>query len=107
MIAATEEELQTRVMEWITALGIGEIVAGESTVGGGSLPGQVLPTVLLVLPVSSPTKFMALLRGANPAVIGRIQEDRVVLDPRTVLPEQDEKLINAIKSITSHEDTGA
>ncbi len=99
MIAATEKELHARVSGWIAALGVGEALAGESTVGGGSLPGQVLPTVLLALPNSSPTKFLAQLRAANPPVIARILDDRVVLDPRTILPEQDERMLQVVKEV--------
>ncbi len=99
MIAATEKELRDRVEGWISALGVGETLQGESTVGGGSLPGQVLPTVLLALQNSSPAKFLAQLRAADPPVIARIQDDRVVLDPRTILPEQDKQLLQAIAEI--------
>ncbi len=96
MISASEQALQERVLEWITAIGTGELVEGDSTVGGGSLPGQVLPTVLLALPVAPPTKLLAQLREANPPVIARIQDDCVVLDPRTILPEQDERLVQVV-----------
>ena len=96
MIASSEQVLRERVLGWITAIGVGEMVKGESTVGGGSLPGQILPTVLLALPGSKPTKLLAQLREANPPVIARIQDDRVVLDPRTILPEQDELLIQVV-----------
>ena len=99
MISTPEKELRDRVLGWIAALGVGEAIEGESTVGGGSLPGQVLPTVLLALPNYSPTKLQAQLRAANPSVIARIQDDRVVLDPRTILPEQDETVIQVIKKI--------
>ena len=99
MIAATEKELRDRVEGWISALGVGETLQGESTVGGGSLPGQVLPTVLLALQNSSPAKFLAQLRAADPPVIARIQDDRVVLDPRTIFPEQDKQLLQAIAEI--------
>jgi L-seryl-tRNA(Ser) seleniumtransferase len=99
MIAAEEEKLQARVLGWITSLGTGDAVPGESTVGGGSLPGQVLPTVLLALPDGNPTKLLAQLRGADTPLIGRIQDDRVVLDPRTVLPEQDEHLIQTVVQV--------
>jgi L-seryl-tRNA(Ser) seleniumtransferase len=101
MISASERALRDRVLSWIAALGIGEVIEGESTVGGGSLPGQVLPTVLLSLPNSSPTKFLAQLRAANPPVIARIQDDHVVLDPRTILPEQDDILLSILQNLTA------
>jgi L-seryl-tRNA(Ser) seleniumtransferase len=99
MITATEKELRERVLGWVASLGVGEAVQGESTVGGGSLPGQVLPTWLLALPNSSPTNLLARLRESNPPIIARIQDDRAVLDPRTVLPEQDEVLISSLRKI--------
>jgi L-seryl-tRNA(Ser) seleniumtransferase len=99
MISATEKALKERVLDWISKIGGGELAAGESTVGGGSLPGQVLPTVLLALPGSKPTIQLAQLRKANPPVIGRIQNDRVVLDPRAVLPEQDPVLIELLRDL--------
>jgi L-seryl-tRNA(Ser) seleniumtransferase len=99
MISATEQALEERVLDWISKIGGGELAAGESTVGGGSLPGQVLPTVLLALPGSNPTKQLAHLREANPPVIGRIQNDRVVLDPRTVLKQQEPILIEILKDL--------
>lgn len=101
MIAVTKKELHVRVSGWIAALGVGEVLEGESTVGGGSLPGQVLPTVLLALPNSSPTKFLAQLRAADPPIIARIQDDRVVLDPRTILPEQDETLLPLLRKLAT------
>ena len=99
MISATEQALEERVLDWISKIGGGELAAGESTVGGGSLPGQVLPTALLVLPGINSTKQLARLREANPPVIGRIQNDRVVLDPRTVLKQQEPILIEILKDI--------
>ena len=65
MISANEQALEERVLGWNKAIEGGELVEGEFTVGGGSLPGQVLPTVLLALPGSSPTKLLAQLRKAN------------------------------------------
>jgi len=99
MISASEKELRHRILVWIAALGFGETFEGESTVGGGSLPGQVLPTVLLALSNSSPMKFLAQLRAADPPVIARIQDDRVVFDPRTILPEQDETLLLILQKL--------
>jgi L-seryl-tRNA(Ser) seleniumtransferase len=101
MIAASLEQLEERAQNWVRALGQGEIIAGESTVGGGSLPGETLPTRLLGLRPSSPDRFLARLRQAEPPVIARLQDERILLDPRTVLPEQEPELIAGIKSALS------
>jgi L-seryl-tRNA(Ser) seleniumtransferase len=94
MIAAPQAYLCERAEQWKACLGPlpieAAVIPGLSTVGGGSLPGETLPTFLLALSVTRPDRFLAQLRTATPPVIARVEADRVVLDPRTVLPEQDE-----------------
>lgn len=96
MIAAQPDVLKTRAQRWADVLGAGAVIAAQSTVGGGSLPEETLPTFALWLDVRQPNAFLTRLRGANPAVVGRVEDGRVVFDPRTVLPEQDEALLNAL-----------
>jgi len=97
MIAAPLDEIQARARRWAATLGRGEVIAGESTVGGGSLPGETLPTWLLALEIASPDRALARLRQAHPPVIARVQEERVALDARTVLEEQEEALLAALR----------
>jgi L-seryl-tRNA(Ser) seleniumtransferase len=84
-------------------LGHGVVVEGESTVGGGSLPGESMPTFLLTLKVKSAEKFLRGLRKNNPPVIARTENDQVLLDPRTVLPEQEGALLVALKNMLKTE----
>jgi L-seryl-tRNA(Ser) seleniumtransferase len=97
MIAAPAEGLCARAAAWAVALGQGEVITGESTVGGGSLPGETLPTYVLALSAPSPDRLLAGLRQQNPPIVARLQDNRVVLDPRTVLPEQEEALLSGLK----------
>jgi len=99
MISTSAEVLQNRTLEWISRLGQGQIKAGLSTVGGGSLPGETIATYLLALDVPNPTRFLAHLRTSAPPVIARIEEDQVVLDPRTILPEQDSILLTILERL--------
>lgn len=99
MIAARDEDLRQRVDNWISTLGFGNRIRGESTVGGGSLPEETLPTWLLSLAPHHPDAFARHLRSADPPVITRIEQDRILLDPRTVLQEQDTSLLNALDSL--------
>jgi L-seryl-tRNA(Ser) seleniumtransferase len=62
-------------------------------VGGGSLPDESFPTFLLSLTVDSPDKFLKRLRAQNPPIIARTAGDKVLIDPRTVLPEQEGTLL--------------
>src|SRR5581483_4917932 len=75
-----------------------EVVAGESVIGGGAAPGANLPTKLLAISVDglSADATAERLRGNDPPVIARVEEGRVLLDLRTVFPEQDEAVAGAI-----------
>ncbi len=101
MIAMAEETLQERAHQWQKQLrgwGIpAEVIRAHSTIGGGSLPGETLPTWALALVPPQATRFVALLRNREPPVIARIEDDRVLFDPRTVLPEQDNTLLAHIR----------
>jgi L-seryl-tRNA(Ser) seleniumtransferase len=100
MIAASAEAVRRRAQAWQEALGQGEVLPSQSTVGGGSLPGEMLPTFVLALSVPHPNRFLARLReaGRGLPVIARLEEDKVVFDPRTVLEEQERLLLGEIKS---------
>ncbi len=101
MIRTPQEALRARAEEWRERLaqdGIpAQVQPGESTVGGGSLPGETLPTWVLALAGERPDALAAKLRKERPPVIARIQQERLLLDPRTVLPEEDEALLAAIR----------
>ncbi|NPV08403.1 MAG: L-seryl-tRNA(Sec) selenium transferase [Anaerolineae bacterium] len=97
MIAADVSDLEARARRWREALGRGELRPSRSAVGGGSLPGQTLPTVVLALPLADPQAAAVALRHGEPPVIARVEDDALVLDPRTVLPGQDEALIVRVR----------
>ena len=100
MIAATPAALEAQALSWAAALTrdglLVETLPGQSAVGGGSLPGQTLPTTLLALRPAQPDRLVSYLRRGDPPVIARIEDDRVLLDPRTVLPAQAEPLLAAL-----------
>jgi len=98
MMSLSQKQIKGRVDAWIRELGSGEVVEGQSTVGGGSLPGESFPTYLLSLVVESPDKFLKKLRQQNPPVVARTSNDRVLLDPRTVLPEEEGALLVGVKN---------
>lgn len=100
MIARPLEEIEKLAHEWaelLTIKGLSvEVIDGQSTIGGGSLPGATLPTKLLALNHPKPVKLANDLRYQDPPIIARITEDQLVFDPRTVLPGQEQALIGAI-----------
>ena len=106
MISAGEQGIKDRATRWKTQLSIpGEVISGRSAIGGGSLPGETLPTWVLALScegdAGSPERVMRRLREAVPPVIARIEDDRVILDPRTVTPDDEEALLTALREAFS------
>jgi L-seryl-tRNA(Ser) seleniumtransferase len=95
MLHASPDEIEARAQALAAKLaGVGwrvAMISGTSAVGGGSAPGLELPTVLLSIERNGETAAATetWLRTLDPPVIGRIDHDRVVLDLRTVLPDQD------------------
>ena len=101
MIGGSPECLDERARAWRTAAGgPTSVIPGESTIGGGSLPGETLPTSLLSIDSTEMTgganALAARLRRCMPPIIGRIDAERVLLDPRTVPPHLDEALIRGV-----------
>ena len=90
-------QVKVRAEAWREAVRQGEVVKSESTVGGGSLPEESMPTHVLSLRVKSPDIFLKKLREANPPVIARTEKDRVMLDPRTVL--EDDILVQVLNKV--------
>jgi L-seryl-tRNA(Ser) seleniumtransferase len=100
MLRVPAEEVRRRAAMWSVKLeerGVqSRLVEGESAVGGGSVPGHGLPTVLVAL-AGAASRLSAALRRGNPPVIARIENDACCLDPRTVLRGEDETLIDAVE----------
>jgi L-seryl-tRNA(Ser) seleniumtransferase len=79
-----------------------ELIDGESVIGGGAAPSAVLPTRLVALTHRqySADEVCSRLRQGDPPVIARVEDGRVLLDLRTVFPEQDVRIAEIILSIT-------
>jgi L-seryl-tRNA(Ser) seleniumtransferase len=109
-IAAPLNGLELRVTDLLAALASGPPLAKrgasyqvvlaatetQSTIGGGSLPGQVLPSWALSISGPPAQRLLAALRAGHPPVIGRVVDDAVLLDLRTVEPEDDAELADAV-----------
>ena len=102
MIAAPLDTLRRRARRYVRACGgHAEAVAGQSVIGGGSLPGEGLETALCSIrpPDGDATAFAARLRAAETPIVARIEHDRVLLDPRTVDPDQDRSVDAALRAL--------
>ncbi len=107
MVAMPLDLINKRAGGWASALpGLAAVVDGESALGGGSLPGGTLPTRLVAVKAGSGGRgrsnvhiLSRKLRQNVPPVIGRVGDDTLYLDPRTVLPEEDDIVARALKSL--------
>jgi len=105
MFSLSMKEIDARAQKWRKALAMGEVIDGRSMIGGGSLPEESLPTRLLALEVKKPTLFLNQLREQPTPIIARIEDGRVLFDPRTVFQSQDAYLCDQLKSILANWDT--
>lgn len=102
MISLSLTELDRRAHLWAEAIG-GQtrVVAGESLIGGGSLPGATLPTRLIAIGDARHPAFAQRtarnLRLQSPPIVGRISENVLLLDPRTVPPADDKLVVDGLK----------
>ena len=109
MISAPLAEIDRRARLWIQALnGLAEVIDGETMIGGGSLPGGTLPTRLVAISGEGKRKSQNMaqklarrLRSQQIPVIGRISDNVLLLDPRSVLPEEDETMLQALNNLTA------
>ena len=98
MISLPAGEAQRRAQDWADQLGLGSVLESESTVGGGSLPGESLKSYVLALDVRSPDRLLQRLREQQTPIIARTEDQQVLLDPRTVLAGQDEELLRGLRN---------
>jgi L-seryl-tRNA(Ser) seleniumtransferase len=111
MISMTREQIGARA-ERLAALILGvagfsvSLQDGESVVGGGSTPGQSLPTRLIGVTHRrlSAASLESALRRHSPPIIARIENDRLMLDLRTVFEAQDAEILRALESVGGSED---
>ncbi len=104
MIATPLKDIERRAGLWAEVLGgMARVVPGETVVGGGSLPGGSLPTKLVAIGgggrKNTAKVISERLRLREVPVIGRINEDVLLLDPRTVLPEEDDIIIKSLRDV--------
>ena len=104
MISAIPEALRERATSWQSALaGLYSIGESRSAIGGGSLPGETLPTWVMEFDASGlpggAEGVMKRLREGRPPVVARVEGERVLFDPRTVGPEEDAELLAALQNL--------
>ncbi len=100
MLSLSLDDVQELAEDWAEQLReagvLVTVIDGHSTVGGGSLPGSLLPTKLLAIDHPDVAALAQTFRRQQPAIIGRIQDNRFIVDPRTVTATQSEQLVESL-----------
>jgi L-seryl-tRNA(Ser) seleniumtransferase len=101
MIRQTADEVRARAAKLVArTVGLqAEVVPGSSLIGGGATPEQAIPTWLIAIECPDLVAVECRLRAGDPPVVARIENDRLVLDLRTVLPGEEEELIAALAAL--------
>jgi L-seryl-tRNA(Ser) seleniumtransferase len=99
MLSLSLEDCESRVKHWQHVLGRGEMLSGQSTIGGGSMPEETLATCLFALKVPNINAFQKTLRALEVPIIARVLQDQIVFDPRTVLAEQEIIFLDEMKTL--------
>ena len=101
MISMPLAEVQRRARRWAKSMGApARVVDGRSMVGGGSLPEESLPTKLVSIAGEGTdvSELARRLRTGTPALVARVEHDALLLDPRTVMPDEDRAVVAAVKA---------
>jgi L-seryl-tRNA(Ser) seleniumtransferase len=100
MIRQRPEELLLRAQRFVEAIRpvAATVRKGESVIGGGSTPDQALPTWLVMLEMEAVSAERA-LRAGSPPVVARIEDDRLVIDLRTVSEGEESTLVSAVRGL--------
>jgi len=97
MIRQTAEQVRARAEAFLQRANLrAELIPGESMIGGGATPEQPIPTYLIAIAGADVVGQERQLRQNQPPVIARIENDRLILDLRTVFPEEEDELAAAV-----------
>lgn len=98
MMSKSLEDIKMVAESWTHELQTGDVISSFSTIGGGSLPEETLSTFVYAIKVKNPTGFLKKLRKLNFPIIARVENDLIILDPRTVFPEQYKFVLSGLKT---------
>ena len=96
MLAVTPCELRRRAEAYVVAIPGSTVIESDAYVGGGALPQARIASIAVAVPSAHPDVLAAGLRRETPAIVARVDDGRLILDLRTIAPEEDETVIAAV-----------
>lgn len=100
MLAATLEDLRARAQGYVDAVPQARVVDSDAYVGGGALAQKHLASLAIAIPAERPDSLAARLRDATPPIVARIAEGELLIDLRTIAPEEDRTVIGTLKRLS-------
>ncbi|MBV8531401.1 MAG: L-seryl-tRNA(Sec) selenium transferase, partial [Candidatus Eremiobacteraeota bacterium] len=97
-LAATIDELRSRAQAY-AVFSDATIVESDAYFGGGALPQARVPSIAVAISSEIPHDLAARLRAASPPIVGRIEEGRLLLDLRTIAPDEDGAVVAVLRNI--------
>ena len=102
MIRQSAADIRARAERFLARAGVtAQLLDGMSVIGGGATPEQSIPTCLIALSPANVVDAERRLRAADPPVIARIEDQKLVFDLRTVLPDEEDALAAALRTLSS------
>ncbi|MGA8575185.1 MAG: L-seryl-tRNA(Sec) selenium transferase [Candidatus Cybelea sp.] len=98
MLAATIDELRARANAYVEALAGVTVVESVAYAGGGALAQERIPSIAAAIEVEKPDRLGARLRAGTPPIVARVEDGRLLLDLRTIAPEEDSIVIDRCRS---------
>ena len=99
MLHKTQQEIKQSAMLMASQIPNSILVDDFSYTGGGALPEEKIPTVNVRFAVRKPNAFADALRRGNPSILVRVVDDQISIDPRTLFPDDYEKLVSTIQAL--------
>jgi L-seryl-tRNA(Ser) seleniumtransferase len=99
MLASSLAALRERARPYLAAKPGAIVVDSYAYIGGGALPQERIESVAIAVPTRRPDLTAGALRRSNPSVVGRIEDGKLLFDLRTVAPDEDASVIDALASI--------
>lgn len=100
MLAATLDQLRERARGYLAAIPQTAIVESSGYLGGGALPGHEIASIAVAVETGDADGLAADLRYGDPPIVARIEDGRMLLDLRTIAPDEDEVVIAAVRTLT-------
>jgi L-seryl-tRNA(Ser) seleniumtransferase len=99
MLGLTVDALRARAEQYCARIPMLAIMETQAQTGGGALPSASLPSIAVAIETPYPDELLARLRAGDPPIVARVSDGAVLLDLRTIAPDEDLRVIRALTDL--------